>query len=335
MNWDGYTVFAVISGIVLLLFVMVPEPLLKMSLGSRALLGAGGVACISYAIYVANQTSGIYYFPVQIFVIPLLPPLYLFGGAAKRWWKKDSVRRRVGEISGVAAAARQATPPPAGAVYCGRCRAAVGAGQRSCLACGTEVPQPPPHVSVANSSDRRSAAPTDASPPPLPLPPPLPPPPSIGRVDNTSWPASAFHQAWPLGIAETTDASPARRAAGMTIDAAPRGGESASERTRRHCGTPAAGGDNFCSSCGQPLAGPALHTELVAIAPPQEPPPLETRATPRLVVGRFARETQSVPPKVSKDLRACPTDGCVEQHVQTSDRFCQQCGTATKPAARS
>jgi hypothetical protein len=65
VHWDVYTVFAVLSGVVAMLgglaFASRPRDRLWGVLG--------GAALIAYGVYVAGQTSGTYYFPVQMFVI--------------------------------------------------------------------------------------------------------------------------------------------------------------------------------------------------------------------------------------------------------------------------
>lgn len=73
MTWDAYTVFTLISGIALLVLAAAP------GLGARDRLWSvlGGVAFGGYAFYVANQTSGTYYFPVWIFVLPVVAVIYL------------------------------------------------------------------------------------------------------------------------------------------------------------------------------------------------------------------------------------------------------------------
>lgn len=68
MHWDGYTVFSVITGVMLL---VVGLALPGASTKSRIYAVAGGAFFVVYGIYVANQTSGTYYFPVYIFVLPI------------------------------------------------------------------------------------------------------------------------------------------------------------------------------------------------------------------------------------------------------------------------
>jgi membrane-associated protease RseP (regulator of RpoE activity) len=73
MHWDGYTICSVLSGVVLVVLACVPGRTAK----ERAWLTLAGVAVGGYGIYVAKQTSGIYYFSVWIFVIPVVGVGYL------------------------------------------------------------------------------------------------------------------------------------------------------------------------------------------------------------------------------------------------------------------
>ncbi|MFG2195736.1 hypothetical protein [Streptomyces sp. NPDC048639] len=74
MNWSVYEVFSVISGIVLILCgTAFPD----LSLKDRAWSVLGGILFVGYGIYVANQTSGTWEFPVVIFLIPFGAVLYL------------------------------------------------------------------------------------------------------------------------------------------------------------------------------------------------------------------------------------------------------------------
>jgi len=67
-HWDGYTVFSVISGVLLILMSFTPG----MKPGSRVLGVVGGIALATYGIWVANQTTGTYYFSVYIFIVPVI-----------------------------------------------------------------------------------------------------------------------------------------------------------------------------------------------------------------------------------------------------------------------
>jgi hypothetical protein len=67
-HWDGYTVFSVISGVLLVLMSFTP----RLKPGSRVLYVVGGIALAGYGIWVAKQTSGTYYFSVYIFIVPVI-----------------------------------------------------------------------------------------------------------------------------------------------------------------------------------------------------------------------------------------------------------------------
>jgi hypothetical protein len=67
MHWDIYTGAAVVSGAVLILLAAFGG-----NTASKRLLGlVVGFAFVAYGVYVANQTSGTYYFPIVMFLIPL------------------------------------------------------------------------------------------------------------------------------------------------------------------------------------------------------------------------------------------------------------------------
>jgi hypothetical protein len=80
MHWSAYEIFSVISGIALIALAFAPAG----KASTRMWCGIGGVGFIVYAIYVASQTSGTYYFPVWIFVIPGLAVLQLVRSLASR-----------------------------------------------------------------------------------------------------------------------------------------------------------------------------------------------------------------------------------------------------------
>jgi hypothetical protein len=72
VDWGAYEVFSVISGAVFLIGVFVPELSAKERLGNFA-VGAGLVA---YGIFVASRTSGMWLFPIWIFVIPFAGAIF-------------------------------------------------------------------------------------------------------------------------------------------------------------------------------------------------------------------------------------------------------------------
>ncbi len=69
MDWDGYTVFSVISGIACILLSVFAK---DVSNKNRLWAVAAGVFCIGYGMYVAAQDSGTYYFSSYIFILPFL-----------------------------------------------------------------------------------------------------------------------------------------------------------------------------------------------------------------------------------------------------------------------
>ncbi|MEU6141313.1 hypothetical protein ABZ848_13210 [Streptomyces sp. NPDC047081] len=78
MHWGVYEVFSVISGAVLLVCgLMLP----KVAVKDRAWSVIGGAFLLVYGVYVAKQTSGTYYFPVGVFIIPAGAVLYLLAAA--------------------------------------------------------------------------------------------------------------------------------------------------------------------------------------------------------------------------------------------------------------
>ncbi|MET7473075.1 hypothetical protein ABZT17_01740 [Streptomyces sp. NPDC005648] len=78
MHWGVYEVFSVISGAVLLVCgFLLPNVTVK----DRAWSVIGGVFLLVYGVHVAQQTSGTYYFPVVIFIVPAGAVLYLLAAA--------------------------------------------------------------------------------------------------------------------------------------------------------------------------------------------------------------------------------------------------------------
>jgi hypothetical protein len=80
MHWDGYTVFSVLSGICLIACTVLPGIKVK----DRAYSLIGGVIFTGYGIAAAHATSGVWTFPVIIFIIPFAVVAYFllkaFGG---------------------------------------------------------------------------------------------------------------------------------------------------------------------------------------------------------------------------------------------------------------
>ena len=66
MHWSAYETFSVISGLTFVAIALIPDTPMK----DRAWSVLAGLGLIAYAMYVAEQDSGTYYFPVGVFVIP-------------------------------------------------------------------------------------------------------------------------------------------------------------------------------------------------------------------------------------------------------------------------
>jgi peptidoglycan/LPS O-acetylase OafA/YrhL len=79
VNWSRYEVFSVLSGVLCLALAVAPD--LKVSERLWALVG--GALLIGVGIYVAEQDSGTYFFPIQIFFIPFLFGAVLIGKVVK------------------------------------------------------------------------------------------------------------------------------------------------------------------------------------------------------------------------------------------------------------
>ncbi|MEV6647101.1 hypothetical protein [Amycolatopsis sp. NPDC051371] len=80
MNWSAYEVFSLLSGIVMAGVAFAP----RIKASERFWAVVSGAFLIGYAIYVANQTSGTFYFPWIIFVIPFAAAGYLVVQAVSR-----------------------------------------------------------------------------------------------------------------------------------------------------------------------------------------------------------------------------------------------------------
>lgn len=74
MHWDGYTVFSVISGAIMVLAAIVGQGL---SARDRLYGLAGGGFFAAYGVFAASQHSGTFVFPIWIFVLPVGTLIYL------------------------------------------------------------------------------------------------------------------------------------------------------------------------------------------------------------------------------------------------------------------
>jgi hypothetical protein len=161
MHWTGYEVFSVLSGAMMIVVALV----LPGRAGARVSSFVAGVGFIAYGIYVGHQTSGIYFFPVQVFVIPVVVLCYLIAAAARRGRTtrggtpvagraamSSEPRRRVAVPAGApsvtspATARRTTSIPPDVArgagpeptvVYCTTCATDLVPDSAFCTACGS------------------------------------------------------------------------------------------------------------------------------------------------------------------------------------------------------
>jgi hypothetical protein len=81
VHWGAYEVFSVLSGLAMVVLAVVPGIKAK----DRMWALIAGALYIGYGIYVANQTSGTFVFPVWIFIIPFGVVIYLVVTLAKRY----------------------------------------------------------------------------------------------------------------------------------------------------------------------------------------------------------------------------------------------------------
>lgn len=90
MHWDAYTIFSVLSGVTLVILAMVPG----LSGKDRLWALLGGVAFGGYGIYVANQTSGTFVFPIWVFIIPVVAAIYIAAQVSEATKAKSPVASR-------------------------------------------------------------------------------------------------------------------------------------------------------------------------------------------------------------------------------------------------
>lgn len=72
MSWSLYEVFAVLSGIAMVLLSAAPGLKSK----DRAWYLIGGLVFAAYGVFVATQSTGTFYFPIWIFLIPPVAVIY-------------------------------------------------------------------------------------------------------------------------------------------------------------------------------------------------------------------------------------------------------------------
>ena len=92
---DAYEIFSILSGIVLLVGAVLPG----LRPRERATTALGGILFIGYAIYVFNQTSGTFYFPAFIFVLPFVGAGYLAITVWERHGKNEKARQQHDEVT--------------------------------------------------------------------------------------------------------------------------------------------------------------------------------------------------------------------------------------------
>lgn len=72
MYWDAYTVWAVICGLAVAALVFVPALNSRLGSGTKALCVVGGLGFAVYGVFVATQTTGVWIFPLVLYLLPVL-----------------------------------------------------------------------------------------------------------------------------------------------------------------------------------------------------------------------------------------------------------------------
>lgn len=146
MHWDTYTIVSVVSGALLVIMGLAGAGRSK----DRGWSLLGGAGMIAYGVYVAKQTSGTYFFQVQMFVIPMLAIIYLGASLLSRSSgpeapsaarSSDRVRApqtvpRLDRPASAAVAASATPPSSAPGMFCESCGSKGEAGARFCGDCG-------------------------------------------------------------------------------------------------------------------------------------------------------------------------------------------------------
>lgn len=321
MSWDGYTVFSVVSGVALILLALVPDT--SFGIGARLGSAIGGIAFIAYGIYVANQTSGTYYFPAWIFVIPFVavgyvvlslvskargPAVHGAGGAAPRPTSTSSLNAQRQALVGQGGVLRNAQ---ASAVrpQCPNCATTAEVGDLFCLHCGASLSKAIEGEDVRGAACPVCGATAEAG--------------DLfcsvcgadlaGGATGDDTPEGGSHSGTGVGPEAASDAEPAI----STMDsdsAAP--GVDVPNVSCPSCGTGAEPGDIFCSVCGTQLGegtAPGIDAQPGSRSG-TGPGPSPLNPT---VVGE--------PPPAASMCSSCGST------VPSGSRFCEMCGR-TLPA---
>lgn len=134
-----YEFFSIASGIALLGLAAFDS---SAKINQRLWFLVGGVGFIAYGIYVSNQTSGTYVFPIWIFVIPFAVGGYAVYGVVTRMGSRTGSTPRAFTPNASTAADRPGSASlyseqaPNEQGFCGECGAAWDRGAQFCHACG-------------------------------------------------------------------------------------------------------------------------------------------------------------------------------------------------------
>jgi hypothetical protein len=164
MQWSVYEIFSVLSGLSLIVLAFTPLSGEPTRLSKDRVSGfVGGVAFIGYGWYTGHQTSGTFFFPIWIFVIPFGAVGVVVVSAISRSGKGLAKANAGAVTSGVSSlqVPHGAVPPtgtglsaatpvatqdeldpgwqtPSTARFCGHCGAPRQAGGSYCGVCGRQ-----------------------------------------------------------------------------------------------------------------------------------------------------------------------------------------------------
>jgi hypothetical protein len=86
-QWDVYSIFSVISGVVMIGMAFVPWP----KISTRVIYFVVGIGYAAYGFYEASQTTGVFFFPVLIFAFPFVGVIVAVGYMLTRNRNSDRV----------------------------------------------------------------------------------------------------------------------------------------------------------------------------------------------------------------------------------------------------